>query len=107
MDGLKPSILKQLLPNRVGLDNDLFLSMFLIRQLPSLREAVGARDNKTATAMVRVADALWDAHGGSNRTVTAAMASCNRSPHQAKGQRVTDGDQCLLKSHPICPQPLP
>ncbi len=107
MDGLKPSKLKQLLPNRVGPENDLFISMFLIRQPSSLREAVGARDHKTATAMVRVADALWVAHGGSNPTVTAATASRNRSPHQAKGQRATEGDQCPFKSHPICPQPLP
>ncbi len=44
MQGLKPSVLmgklKQHLPPRVSPDNDLFLSMFLIRLPPSMREAV-------------------------------------------------------------------
>jgi hypothetical protein len=43
MQGLKPSILmgkpKQRLPPGVSTDNDLFLSMFLIRLPPSMREA--------------------------------------------------------------------
>jgi hypothetical protein len=51
MDGIKPSILmgklKQLLRHGVSADNDLFLSMFLIRLLPSMREAVGAGNHKT------------------------------------------------------------
>jgi hypothetical protein len=35
--------------------------MFLIRLPPSMQEAVGAGTHKTAAAMVRAADALWDA----------------------------------------------
>jgi hypothetical protein len=65
MDSIKPSILmgklKQLLSHEVSPDNDLFLSMFLIRLPPSMREAVGAGNHKTAVAIVKSADALWDA----------------------------------------------
>jgi hypothetical protein len=49
MDGIKATILmgklKQLLPQRVSPINNLFLSMFLIRLPPSMRETVGA-DNR-------------------------------------------------------------
>jgi hypothetical protein len=52
MQGLKPSILmgklKQHLPPGVSPDTDLFLAMFLIRLPPSMREAVGAGNHKTA-----------------------------------------------------------
>jgi hypothetical protein len=62
MQGLKPRVLmgklKQHLPPGVSPDNDLFLSMFLIRLLPSMREAVGAGTHETAAAMVKAADAL-------------------------------------------------
>ncbi len=66
MQGLKPSILmgklKQHLPPGVSPDTDLFLlAMFLIRLPPSMREAVGAGNHKTAADTVRAADALWDA----------------------------------------------
>jgi hypothetical protein len=65
MQGLKPSVLmrnlKQHLPHGISPDNDIFLSMFLIRLLPFMREAVGAGNHKTAVAIVRAADALWDA----------------------------------------------
>jgi hypothetical protein len=75
MQGLKPSILmgklKQHLPPGVLPDNDLFLSMFLIRLPPSIRETVGAGTHGTAAAMVK-ADTLWDARGGHNPTVAAA-----------------------------------
>jgi hypothetical protein len=77
MQGLKPSVLvgklKQHLPPGVSPDKgDLFLSMFLIRLLPSMREAVGALTHEMAAAMVKAADALWDARGGHNPTVTVA-----------------------------------
>jgi hypothetical protein len=56
MQGLKPSIfmgtLKQHLPPGVSPDTDLFLAMFLIRLPPSLREAVGAGNHKTAADKV-------------------------------------------------------
>jgi hypothetical protein len=45
-----------------------------------MREAVGAGTNKTAAAMVKAADALWDAWGGHNPTVAAASTQCSRSP---------------------------
>jgi hypothetical protein len=53
MQGLKPSILmgklKQHLPPGVSPDTDLFLAMFLIRLLPSMRETVGTGNHKMAT----------------------------------------------------------
>jgi hypothetical protein len=65
MQGLKPSVLmgklKQCLPPGVSPDTDLFLAMFLIRLPPSMREAVGARNHKTAPAMAKAADAHVDA----------------------------------------------
>jgi hypothetical protein len=63
MQGLKPSFLlgklKQRLPPGVSPDTDLFLAMFLIRLPPSMREAVGACNHKTAPAMAKAADAQW------------------------------------------------
>ncbi len=72
--------LKQHLPPGVSPDNDLFLAMFLVRLPPSMHEAVGAGNHKTATAMVKAADALWDARGGHDPTVAAAMTQRSRSP---------------------------
>ncbi len=76
MQGLKPSVLmgklKQHLPPGVSPDNDLFLAMFLVRLPPSMRETVGAVNHTTAAAMVKSADALWDARGGHDPTVAAA-----------------------------------
>jgi hypothetical protein len=77
MQGLKPSVLmgklKQHLPAGVSPDNDLFLAMFLVRLPPSMRETVGAGNHTTAAAMVKAADSLWDARGGHDPTVAAAM----------------------------------
>jgi hypothetical protein len=58
MQGLKPSVLvrklKQQCPPGVSSDkDDLFLSMFLIRLPPSMREAVGAGTHEMAAAMVK------------------------------------------------------
>jgi hypothetical protein len=50
--------LKQSLLHGVSPDNDLYLAMFLIRLLLSMREAVGSRNHKMASAMVKAADAL-------------------------------------------------
>jgi hypothetical protein len=65
MQGLKPSVLmrklKLHLPPGVSPDTDLFLAMFLIRIPPSMREMVSAGNHKTAAAIVKAADALWDA----------------------------------------------
>jgi hypothetical protein len=76
MQGLKPSVLmgklKQHLPPGESPDNHLFLVMFLICLLPSMRETVGASAHGTAPAMMKAADALWDARGGHDPTVAAA-----------------------------------
>jgi hypothetical protein len=57
IQGLKPSILmgklKQHLPPGVSPDTDLFMAMFLIRLPPSMREAVGTGNHKTAADTVR------------------------------------------------------
>ncbi len=84
MQGLKPSVLmgklKQHLPPRVSPENDLFLSILLICLQPSMREAVGAGTHGTGAAIVKAADALWDAQGGHNPTVAAATTQLRRSP---------------------------
>jgi hypothetical protein len=81
--GLKPSVLmgtlKQHLPPGVSPDNDLFLSIFLIRLPPSMRKTVGAGTHGTAAALVKAADALWDARGGHDPTVAAASTQRSRS----------------------------
>jgi hypothetical protein len=67
MQGLKPSVLKgkpkQHLPHGVSSYNDLFLTMFLIHLPPSMREAIGTENHKTALTMIRATDALWDVRG--------------------------------------------
>jgi hypothetical protein len=73
--------LKQFLPNGVSPKNDIFLSTFLIRLLPFMREAVGAGDHTTAAAMVRAADALCEARVSSDPAVATATASHSRIPH--------------------------
>jgi hypothetical protein len=91
MQGLKPSVLmgklEQHLPPGVSPDNDLFLAIFLIRLLPSMREAVGVGTHTTAAAMVKAADALWDAQGGHDLTVAAASIQRSRSPAPHNGKR--------------------
>ncbi len=76
MQGLKPGILmgklKQHLPPGVSPDSDLFLAIFLIHLPPSMREAAGAGNHKTAAAMVKAADALMDARGSQGPMVAAA-----------------------------------
>ncbi len=80
MRGLKPSVLmgklKQHLSPGVSPDNDLFLAMFLIHLLPSMRETVGAGAHGTATAMVKGVDALWDTRG--SRLDTAKQEPCSQ-----------------------------
>jgi hypothetical protein len=91
MQGLKPSALmgklKQHLPPGVSSDTDLFLAMFLIRLLPSMREAVGAGNHKTASAIVKAAEALWDARGGHDPMVAAATTQRSQSPALANGKK--------------------
>ncbi len=77
LQGLKPSVLmgklKQYLPPGVSPDNNLFLSMFLIRLPLSMRETVRAGTHGTAAAMVKAADALWDAQVGHDPMVAATL----------------------------------
>jgi hypothetical protein len=91
MQGLKPSVLmgklKQNLPPGASPDNNLFLAMFLICLPASMRETVGAGDQKTAAAMVKAADAQWDARGGHDPTVAAASTQGSRSPAPSSGKR--------------------
>jgi hypothetical protein len=91
MQGLKPSVLmgklKQHLPLGVSPDNDLFLAMFLIRLLPSMRETVGAGAHGMAAAMVKVVEALWDARGGHDPMVAAASTQRSRSPAPSSRKR--------------------
>jgi hypothetical protein len=92
---LKPSVtmekLKQHLPPGVSPDSDLFLAMILIHLPPSMREAVGAGNHKTAAAMVKAADAQWDAWGGHDPMVTAATTQRSMSPAPTTGSEATNG----------------
>ncbi len=89
------------LPPGVSPDNDLFLAMFLIRLPPLMRETVGAGAHGTAAAMVKAADALWDARSGHIPTVAAASTQRSRSPAPSSGKRGDKrGGNALPKSHP-------
>jgi hypothetical protein len=89
MQSLKPSVLmgklKQYLPPGISHDNDLFHSMFLIPFPPSMRETIGAGTHGMAAAMVKAADALWDAQGSHDPTVAAGASL------PAAGREATNG----------------
>jgi hypothetical protein len=91
MQGLKPSFLmgklKQHLPHGVSPNINLFLAMFLIRLPPSIWEAIGAGNHKTAMAMVRAVDSLWDARGSHVPMATAPMTQRSRRPAPASEKR--------------------
>ncbi len=108
MQGLKPSVLmgklKQHLPPGASPDNDIFLAMFLIRLPASMRETEGAGDHRTAAAMVKAADTLWDARGGHDPTVAAASTQRSRSPAPSSGKRGNKrGGNARPKSRPPFP----
>jgi hypothetical protein len=65
--------------------------MFLIRLPPSMREAVGAGTHETAAAVVKAADALWDAQGGHDPTVATALTQRSRSLLLVVGREATKG----------------
>jgi hypothetical protein len=101
MQGLKPSGLmgklkKHLLPE-YHLTMTLFLAMFLIRLLPSMRETVGAGTHGTAAAMVKAADTLWDAWGDHDPTVAATSTQRSKSPAPSNGKR---GDKRSSNARP-------
>jgi hypothetical protein len=73
--------------------------MFLIRLPPSMREAAGTGNHKTAAAMVTAADALWDACGSHNPTFAATMTQRNRSP-APKRKNDKRGGNARSKSQP-------
>jgi hypothetical protein len=79
--------LKQHLPPGVSPDNRLFLAMFLICLPHSMQEAVGAGTHMSAAAMVKAADALWDARGGHDPTVAAASTQRSNSPAPHTGKQ--------------------
>jgi hypothetical protein len=106
MQGLKPSVLmgklKQNLPPGVSPDNYLFLAMFLIRLPLSMRETVGVGAHKTAAAMVKSTDTLWDAQGGHDPTVAAAWTQRSRIPTPSSGKRSDKrGSTARPKSCPL------
>jgi hypothetical protein len=109
MQGFKPSVLmgklKQHFPPGVSPDNDLFLAMFLIRLLPSMRETVGAGAHGTAAAMAKSAGALWDARSGHDPTVAAALTQRSRSPAPSRRKRgdKRGGNACPKSLPPSCP----
>jgi hypothetical protein len=107
MQGLKPSALmgklKQYLPPGVSPYTDLFLSMFLICLLPSMREAVGAVNHKTATSVVKAADALWDAREATTPRLWPPQHQEVRAQLQPTGRRVTKGAVTPVQKSPSFP----
>jgi hypothetical protein len=103
MQGLMPSALmgklKHYLTPGVSLDSDLFLAMFLILLPPSMREAVGAGNHKTALAVVKAEDALWDALGGRDPKVAMMQRSQSPAPANGKKSDKRSGKRCS-KSRP-------
>jgi hypothetical protein len=91
IQGLKPSVimgkLKQHLSSGVSPGTDLFLAMLLICLLPSMGEAVVAGNHRTAAAIVKAVDALWEARGGYDSSVAAATTQQSRSPAPNNGKR--------------------
>ncbi len=65
----------------------IFSFMFLIHMPPSMWEAAGAGTHEMAAAMVKAADALWDARGSHNPTVAAVLTQRSRSPAPKNGKR--------------------
>ncbi len=110
MQGLKLSVLmgklKQHPPSRSFTWQWPFSFNVLIRLPPSMREAVGACTHETAAAMVKVADALWDARCGHDTTVAAASTQQSRSPAPSNGKRgdKRSGNARLKKSLPFPPR---
>ncbi len=79
--------------------------MFLIRLPPSMRETVGAGTHGIAAAMVKAADALWDARGGHDPTVAATSTQRSRSPAPSSGKI---GDKRGGNARPkLCPPSSP
>jgi hypothetical protein len=109
MQGLKPCVLmgklKQHLSPGVSPDNDLLLAMFLVRLPPSMCETVGAGNHMTASAMVKAADALWDARGDHDPTIVAAKTLLLRPPRPYRCDRHNHTDAAAT-TLPLRPQRL-
>jgi hypothetical protein len=109
IQGLKSSVLmrklKQHFPPGVSPNNNLVLSMFVIRLPPSMREAVGAGTHKMAAAMVKAAEALRNAQGGHNPTVPATLIQRSRSaaPNNEKREKRGDKRSCNACSKSCLP----
>jgi hypothetical protein len=52
-----------------------------------MREAVSTGNHKMTTVVVKAVDALWDARGGHDPTVTAATTQRSRSPAPATDKK--------------------
>jgi hypothetical protein len=66
-----------------------------------MRETVGAGAHKATAAKVKAADALWDARGGHDPMVTAALTQQSRSPAPSSGKRADKkGGNARPKSRP-------
>jgi hypothetical protein len=91
MQRLKPSVLMGKLKQHFRLP-------------PSMHETVGAGNHKTAAAMMKAADALWDAQGSHDPTVVAVTTQRNRSPAPNNGKRGdTRSSNARSKSCPFPP----
>jgi hypothetical protein len=95
MNSIKHSILmgklKHLLPHIVSPDNALFLSMFMIRLPPYMREAVGTGNHRKAMAMVKAAKALWTPVAAMTPLLLLPRLSIAGAPLLLRGRKVIRG----------------
>ena len=77
------------MPYGASENNELFMAMFLMRLPDSTREAVGAANHATVTAMCAHAENMYNFRGGYGPMATAAAAVQQRSRSPAK----TDGNR--------------
>jgi hypothetical protein len=70
-----------------------------------MREVVGAGTHQTAAAMVKAADALWDAQIGRDPKVAAALTQRSSSPAPNSGKRgdKRTGNARSKSCLPFCP----
>jgi hypothetical protein len=78
------SRLKSYLPYNAGVDNEIFMAMFLMRLPDSIREAVGSANHATVSDMCTHAENMYNFRGGYGPMATAAAAVQQRSRSPAK-----------------------
>jgi hypothetical protein len=94
--------LKNHLPFGASDNNELFMAMFLMRLPESTREAVGAANHATVTAMCAHAENMYNFRGGyESMTAAAAVQQRSRSPAKTDRKRSEKQGKARSKNHSI------